>query len=372
MNVLTAIRSRAKRETVLLISLAAALSTLFFVPPSTAMARHIDWKVLACLYCLMAAVGGAKNSGVFSVAASHLARLSGSTRSLSGTLVVITFFSSMAITNDVALITFVPLSLLVLAGTPRPMTRILTIVLQTVAANLGSSLTPIGNPQNLFLFSRYGMSLSAFVAETAGIVAIGGALLVVSLGAIRKEPVVYRIPADKVPVDIPRSIAFGALFLASVMVVFGTLPFVPVCVAATVTVAVFDRRLARTLDYGLLLTFVCFFVCTGNLGDIPGVSSFLTSVASKRPLATGILASQAISNVPAAILLSDYTNESGELIRAVSIGGLGTLIASLASVISFKFFARERPGETSKYLIVFSVVNAAYLVILWLFAYTWY
>ncbi len=372
MTALRAIISRARRETVLLISFAAALVTLFFVHPSFDMARHIDWKVLACLFCLMSAVGGAKNAGVFTVAASRLVRLSGSTRALSAMLVFVTFLSSMAITNDVALITFIPLALIVLSGTPRPMTRILTVVLQTIAANIGSSLTPIGNPQNLYIFSRYQLSIARFVSETAGIVVFGGILISICLVLIDNTPVEYRIPVDSAPVDIPRATAFGSLFVVSVLVVFGVLPFMPVSILAAVTVMVLDRRLARTLDYGLLLTFVCFFVCTGNLGDIPRVSSFLTSVAERQALATGILASQLISNVPAAILLSAYVTDAGDLVRAVSVGGLGTLIASLASVISFKYFARERPEETLRYLTVFTILNFLFLGILWVFARYWY
>lgn len=372
MKLLSIMKSRVKRETVFLISLMAALMTLFFVPPSLNMTRHIDWKVLACLFCLMVAVGGVRNAGVLSVAASRLARLSKSTRSLSATLVFLTFFTSMAITNDVALITFIPLSLIVLAETPRPMTRILTIVLQTIAANIGSSLTPIGNPQNLFLFSRYDLSLYSFFAETAGIVLVGGLLLCMSLFAIRRDPVVYRIPVDAAPVVVSHAVAFGLLFIASVLAVFGILPFVPVSIVSALTILMLDRRLARTLDYGLLLTFVCFFVCTGNLGEIPSVASFLTSVVDKHTLATGILASQIISNVPAAILLSGYTSDAGSLVRAVSIGGLGTLIASLASVISFKFFARNRPFETMKYLGVFSAINAIYLGVIWIITFFWY
>ncbi len=368
MRALRAIRSRARSELVLVISCIASLGTFFFVPPSFETARHIDWKVLACLFCLMTAIGGAKNAGVFSVAASRLARLSGSTRSLSALLVFVTFFSSMAITNDVALITFVPLTLVVLSKNPKPMTRIITVTLQTIAANIGSALTPIGNPQNLYVFSRYDMSLSSFLGETAGIVILGGVLLVVAISAVGKGPVGYRVPVDTAPVDVHRAAIFGLLFLVSVSAVFGLVPYQPVVALAAISVLAADRRLARMLDYGLLLTFVCFFVCIGNLGEIPRIASFLTAAAERNALATGIIASQLISNVPAAILLSGYVPDPGELVRSVSIGGLGTLIASLASVISFKFFARERPDETFKYLTVFTALNAIFLCILWVFA----
>lgn len=358
------LRSFAKRETVFLLSLTAALVSFLFEPPSAVLVECIDYKVLSCLFCLMAAVAGARKAGVLDVFASRLVRLSSSVRALGGMLIFGTFVSSMAITNDVALITFVPLSLIVLSRIPDSRVRITVIVLQTIAANMGSALTPIGNPQNLFLYSFYGLSLSRFLGETAVVVAASAVLLAVSLGVLPAMRLDGRTDSNTFHIDGRKSIAYGVLFLLAVTGVFGILDYRLVLVVITVSVFAVDRRLLATLDYGLLGTFVCFFIFIHNIQGIQELKVFLSDAVGRHPLLSGVAVSQCISNVPAAILLSGFTQSAGDLIRGVSIGGLGTIIASLASVISFKFFAHSYPAETFRYLAIFTVWNVVYMAIL--------
>ena len=360
------LRSFAKRETVFLISLLAALVSFLFTPPSAAMFRCIDYKVLSCLFCLMASVAGARKAGVLDVFASRLVRMSGSVRALGGILVFGTFFSSMAITNDVALITFVPLSLIVLSQVPDRRVRVTVIVLQTIAANMGSALTPIGNPQNLFLYSYYGVTLSRFLAETGIIVAASALLLACSLAFLPGIRLDRRTASNAFMIDGKRAIVYGILFLVTVFGVFGFLDYRPVLVIILAVVFVIDRRMLLSLDYGLLGTFVCFFIFIGNIQVIQALKDFLSGVVGGHPLVSGIVTSQVISNVPAAILLSGFTSSAGDLIRGVSIGGLGTIIASLASVISFKFYAHSYPEETFGYLAVFTAWNLVFMAVLFM------
>jgi Na+/H+ antiporter NhaD/arsenite permease-like protein len=356
-----------KKEFVLLLSLTAAASSFFFAPPSRQTLHYIDWRVLAALFCLMTAVAGMRKAGLLSIASSRLIRMSGSTRGVTFAIIAITFFASMAITNDVALITFVPIALIVLKDTRRPMTRIVAITLQTVAANLGSSLTPVGNPQNLYLFERYALTPVSFLRETAPLVAASAFLLSLTCLIIPNERLDSRTQGDTAVIGKAHAFVFFGLFVVSVLAVFRVVPMPLATLAAILSIAVFDRTLAGKIDYLLLVTFMAFFVCTGNLGRIEGVRLYLTEAVGSQGFLSGVLASQIISNVPAAILLSGFTANYGDLLRGVSVGGLGTLIASLASVISFKFFSGERPSDVLLYVIVFTIINVILLIVLSVF-----
>lgn len=326
---------------------------------------YIDWKVLACLFSLMAVVAGLRKSGLFSSLAAAITRVGGSVRSLSAILVFVTFFVSMAVTNDVALITFIPFSLILLRDFGNERLRLRIVTLQTIAANIGSSLTPVGNPQNLYLFSFYRMDGGTFFSAIAPIVLAGSALLALSLYAVPATPVRPGAGSGNTRPD-RRSVAlYAILFVLSVLAVFRILDYRATAAIVFAFVLVYDRSLFGKIDYSLLGTFVCFFVCIGNLQRIPSVNGFLTSVVSRNVVLVGALASQAISNVPAAILLSGFTENAPELLRAVSIGGMGTIIASLASVISFKIYTREYPGSALRYLAVFTFWNVLFLVALY-------
>ena len=354
-----------KRETVLTIALSLAAISAFFVRPSVAYVGYIDFKVLACLFCLMVVVAGLRRTGLFERAALALTRYTTSVRNMAFILVAATFFISMAITNDVALITFIPFSLLLMKDIKNPKTRMKIITLQTIAANIGSSLTPVGNPQNLFIFSFYRMDAGAFFPAIGPIVIIGGIGLVIALATIPDE----KLPAIKSGHNFTSSwklmLSYGVLFALSVLTVFRIVDWRIALIAVILFVAIFDRPIFFRVDYSLLFTFVGFFVFIGNLQNMSAISSFLKSVVGHNTTLVSALASQAISNVPSAILLSGFTNDAASLLRGVSIGGMGTLIASLASVISFKFFTRERREDAMKYLGVFTVWNVVFFIVLY-------
>lgn len=355
-----------RQEPVLSVALLAAVVSMFFVRPSADYAAYIDWKVLACLFCLMGVVSGLRKTGLFDIAAAAITRFAGSLKGISLILIFLTFFVSMAITNDVALITFVPFSLIVLKDIANRNTRMRVIVLQTIAANVGSSLTPVGNPQNLYLFSFYHTSARDFFVAVGPVVLMGGCLLLLAALIIPDEKIVPTSKAANYRLNVLHCSVYGVLFVLSVMTVFRLVDYRIATGVVILAMLIMDRSVFAKIDYSLLFTFLGFFIFIGNLQRIDAVNAFLTSIVGKNVLLVSALASQVISNVPAAILLSHFTQDAASLLRGVSIGGMGTIIGSLASVISFKFFSREYPGSTPRYLAIFSVWNVLFLAILYI------
>ena len=360
---MAAIRSFVRREPVLFIAAAAALITCFFIPPDSAYLAYLDFRTLSLLYCLMTVVNGLRQAGLFSHLAHTLCEHASSLRAIAVLLVFLCFFTSMLITNDVALLTFVPFSVVVMSMAHHQKELIHVVVLQTVAANLGSMLTPVGNPQNLYLYSFYDMGFSEFFRVTFPIWGIALFLLLLFCLLFRKDHLdVFLGEAPglgKAPLAL-----HTALFLVCLMVVLRLIPWYVMLAIVVGVLLVLDRKLLLKADFMLLLTFVAFFIFSGNLARMESVSSALRSLMAGREYPVSLLASQVISNVPAALLLSDFTRESHALLLGVNIGGLGTPIASLASLISLKLYAHSEHASTGKFMLEFLVVNFALLVLL--------
>ena len=357
------IRSFIRREPVLIAASVAALISCFFIPPDAAYLSYMDFRTLALLYCLMTVVAGLRQAGLFAHLAHSLCRRTGSLRALCLLLVLLCFFSSMLITNDVALLTFVPFAVVVLGMADRKKELIHVVVLQTVAANLGSMLTPVGNPQNLFLYSYYDLSLGDFIRVTFPVWVLS--LLLIAAACLLFDRSRMSVFLGEEPgIDRRGFRLYLALFLVCLLTVLRVLSW-PVMLGVVVAVLlVFDRRILLRADFMLLLTFVAFFIFSGNLARIEAVSALLRRLMSGREYLTSLLASQVISNVPAALLLSGFTDRSRELLLGVNIGGLGTPIASLASLISMKLYAHSEHAHTGRYLLEFTLVNLALLLIL--------
>ena len=334
----------------LCVSLVLAVLTAFAVPPDWAYLSYPDYRTLALLFCLMLIVAGFRSLGVFQRLGGWLLRRA---------------FSSMVITNDVTLITFVPFTLLVTRGVSRKGSVLSLVVFETIAANLGSMATPIGNPQNLYLYSVADMGFAQFAWAVLPYTGISLVLLAVALLFQKDEPVrefASQAPGEKLP--LPPLLAMLFCLALCLLVVFRVVGYLPVLVCVALVTLLVDRRLYGAVDYALLLTFLCFFIFVGNIKRLPEVNSLLQSLVGGRELWAGILASQVISNVPAAILLSGFTGSYGVLLTAVNLGGLGTPIASLASLISFKFCAREYPGQMGRFFRIFTVWNLLFLAVL--------
>ena len=363
------IKTFFRRETVFCISFLLAVLSALAVRPDRAYLSYPDYRTLALLFCLMIIVAGFQSLGVFSLLGQTLLKRADSLRRMSVFLVLLCFFCSMVITNDVTLITFVPFTVLVFRMVKMEDKVLKLIVLETIAANLGSMATPIGNPQNLYLYSASGLSTSQFVFAVIPYAGLSLILLLAVLLIQKNEPLAdtaEEISQTKEPEGkrMTAVLPYLCLLLLCLLVVFRILPFLPVLICVGAAVLFINRRLYASVDYFLLLTFLCFFVFIGNVKRMPGISGLLFSLVDGRELWVGILTSQVISNVPAAILLSGFTDNFAALLTAVNLGGLGTLIASLASLISFQSYTRAYPEKKGAFMKVFTVWNLTFLVIL--------
>ncbi len=366
-------KSFKKPDTVLSIAWILAIISAFFVHPSAAYLDYIDFRSLGILWGLMVIIQGFKENSVFDRIAGFL--LSKVTKSwqLAAVLIFMCFFGSMLITNDVALITFVPFALMILHGCGREDMMIPTVVLQTVAANLGSMLTPIGNPQNLYLYGLTGMKLSEFVLTMLPYSLISAALLALGLLLIPERQKSLSTSKESMITSHFGSrrqiIIYAVLFAVALLSVVRILPWYVFAIIVLVVVGGMDFKILLRADYVLLLTFIGFFIFTGNMGNIEAISSFLKEVLSGRELPVSIALSQVISNVPATLMLSGFTSNHKALLLGVNIGGLGTLIASMASLISYKAYSREFREQSGKYLLVFTAVNVVFLIVMILAAF---
>lgn len=361
-----------KNETVFCVSLLLAVLSAFFVRPDETYLSYPDWRTIALLFCLMILVAGLRSKGVFTLLGHVLLRKAGSLRALSAVMVLLCFFSSMIITNDVTLLTFVPFTMLVFRMTGNEERIVKLVVLETIGANLGSMATPIGNPQNLYLYSVSKLTAGQFAGAVLPYAGLSLLLLVAAAFAGRDEPLMEVELGKRTEKESGRAgkrlagdiLPFLLLLVLCLLVVFRMLPYLPVLFCVAVVVMLLDLRLYLEVDYFLLFTFLFFFIFVGNMKRIPLVSEALVSAVEGRELLTGVLASQVMSNVPAAILLSGFTDRIQPLLTGVNLGGLGTLIASLASLISYKIVTREYPQSRGSFMKVFTFWNVLFLALL--------
>ena len=404
------VREIVRKDPVLVVAIVLAIISCAAVPPDAAYAEYVDLRTIGMLFSLMTIMAGLSRLGVFRIACRHLLSAVRGPRRLALALTLLAFFSSMLITNDVALVTFVPFALLALRTLDSPRHACFTVVMMTIAANLGSMLTPIGNPQNLYLYSTSHIALTDFLLL---MLPYAAAALVLLVGAIAffgripehaKEKAARSVDAgnpasssedgsadspatcgeadnaasatdanetpqlasdadDPAPSPL-RVLPWAALFVLALLSVAHILPYQAI-VAVTIVVALAaDRRALLHVDYALLFTFSAFFVFVGNVGRIEVVSAALAQLIDGHELAVSVIASQVLSNVPAAILLSGFTSNFAALIVDTNLGGLGTLIASMASLISYKQVALVLPREKGRYFMLFTVWNIAFLAVL--------
>lgn len=376
-----------KKETVLCIAAVLAVASMFLVPPDGSYKTYIDYKVLGLLFSLMVVTSGLRELGVFDKIAHAILEKAHNLRSLSLLMVALCFFSAMLITNDVALLTFVPFTILLLSLAGLSQHTVALVVYETVAANLGSMLTPVGNPQNLYLYTASGMELADFLKITAPVTLLSGVLLLVCCLSIKKKPVNpvrNRITeAENFRNDmqgktdgkkqagsrITAYVLFYTVFVLAIAAVLKWIPtYVPFLMALCGTYVV-QKEVLKKVDYCLLMTFVSFFVFIGNIGRIEAVRQMVEGLLEGWEMLVAFFSSQIISNVPAAMLLSGFTTNYEALIRGTNIGGLGTLIASLASLISYKYVVQALPEKKGKYFWYFTLVNVVFAAILLLFSF---
>ena len=357
-----------KNEIVLILSFALAVISAFFVTPSKEYVGYIDFKTLGLLFCLMAVMAGLNSMGVFKFIAERMLSKVKSISGLTLILGLLCFFSSMIITNDVALITFVPFTITALKLSNKTDKLIWIVTVETIAANLGSMLTPIGNPQNLYLFSAFNMSMSNFLTTILPYAFLSLILVIISCFITGKGEISSVSSDNKYKFPKIHIWIFISLFVLSLLTVFRIIPCIITVIITVITLLIADRKTIFKIDYSLLFTFIFLFIFIGNLGEIKPISDFLKSIVNGNEVVVGVISSQVFSNVPAAILLSKFTENAHTLLIGVNLGGLGTLIASMASLISFKFVAKEKVNM-GKYILTFTVVNIVFLIFnlgLWL------
>jgi len=352
-----------KKNVVMVVAMLAAAATCFLVPPDKAYLDYFDVKTLTCLFCVLAVVCALKNIHFFYILAKKIVRIFKNARLSILALVYITFIGSMLIANDMALLTFLPLGLYVLSSTGKGKYMAFTFIMQNIAANLGGMLTPFGNPQNLYLYTKFEIPNLEFMTIMAPPFAVAVVLITVCcLIFVKPEPL--ELKEEKVSLPAGRAVVYMLLFALAIAIVFRGIHY-GIGLAVIPAVLLFmDRKALKMVDYPLLLTFVFFFIFSGNMARIDGVKQLFSMLLEKSTLLFSVASCQVISNVPSAILLSQFTDNYRELLLGVNIGGVGTLIASLASLITFREYTKQNKGKTGYYIMLFTVFNFGFLIIL--------
>lgn len=351
-----------KDNAVLCIATLLAIVTSIIVPPDAKYLGYFDFKTLTCLFCVLAVVNALKGVRFFTVLATKIVTVFKNTRSVVLALVYVTFIGSMLIANDMALLTFLPLGYFVLTSTKKERLMAFTFIMQNISANLGGMLTPFGNPQNLYLYTYFNIGNLEFMGIMLIPFILSIALITICCLFVKNEPLSIEDTQTKLPKA--KTIIYLLLFALSIIIVFRVVNYL-IGLFIIVTVLLFmDKSALKKVDYGLLLTFVMFFIFAGNTARIPIIEKALSSLMEKSPLLTPVISCQVISNVPSAILLSKFTTNYGALLVGVNIGGVGTLISSLASLITFREYVKHNPDKTLKYVGLFSIFNFAFLIIL--------
>ena len=360
--VLARVGAFVKRNVVLCIAVVLACVTCIFVPPDGQYLGYFDWKTLTCLFCVLAVVCALRNIYFFSILAERIVRIFKNTRACVLALVYITFLGSMLIANDMALLTFLPLGYFVLSSTGKEKYMAFTFIMQNVSANLGGMLTPFGNPQNLYLYNYFKIPTGAFTLTMLPPFCIAVALITLACFFVKKEGLEIAPTGKTLPAW--RTVIYGVLFALSIVIVFRVIPFWIGLIVIPAVLLFMDRKALKDVDYGLLFTFVAFFVFAGNMARIEAVEKLFSALMAKNELLVATLSCQCISNVPSAILLSKFSTDWRPLLVGVNIGGVGTLISSLASLITFREYTAKAKGNAGKYLLWFSIINFAFLAVL--------
>ena len=355
--------SFVKKNAVMCIAFVAAVVTSLIVPVDSAYAGYFDFKTLTCLFCVLAVVCALKNINFFYMLARKVVQLFKNARMSILALVYITFIGSMLIANDMALLTFLPLGYFVLTSTGKEKYMAFTFIMQNIAANLGGVLTPFGNPQNLYLYTKFEIPNLEFISIMAPEFILAVAVITVCCVVfVKPEPL--SLSDEKIVLDPKRTVLYLVLFALSIVIVFRGIPYWIGLIVIPAVLFVVDRKALQMVDYGLLFTFVFFFVFAGNMARIEAVRGLFSMLLEKSTLLFSVVSCQFISNVPSAILLSQFTNNYADLLVGVNIGGVGTLIASLASLITFREYLKHNPGKTGYYVGLFSAFNFGFLIVL--------
>lgn len=352
-----------KQNIVVIVAWILAAVSVFFVPPDKEYLSYFDIKTLLCLFSIMLVLGGYKDINIFTILARVLIKKLKNARFLVMNMVLLTFFSSIFIANDMALLTFLPLTILVFKQCDKEEYIAVTVIMQNIAATLGGMLMPFGNPQSLYLHSFYAIALGDFVLTMLLPFVVSLTLILLFCLSIKKQPVELVIDVHY-ELDTKRTMVYALLFAVSILSVFDIIPYLIAFGIVVFFMPVLDKKAFKAVDYGLLFTFVAFFIFASNMSRLPAIERPVTALIEKSTLITGVLFCQFFSNVPTAIFLSQFTSNYRELLLAVNVGGTGTIVASLASLISFRIYSAMYPKKALSYLGKFSLLNFGFLLAL--------
>ncbi len=351
------------KNIVLVIAATLAIASCFIVTPDSQYIEYFDFKTLTCLFCTLAVICALKNIRFFTITAKKIVSLTGNTRTLAIALVYITFIGSMFLANDMALLTFLPLGYISLSSTKKEKYMAPIFIIQNIAANLGGMLTPFGNPQNLYIYTKFNIPTLEFMGIMLFPFVLSIVLFTLGCLFIPKESLTLNNEEeDKIAPKL--TVFYLFLFALTILMVFRVIPYYICLPIIVISIAATDKNALAKVDYPLLLTFFCFFLLAGNISRIEIVNLFFSSLLEKNTLLTSIFSCQVISNVPSAILLSEFTTNYKELLLGVNIGGVGTLISSLASLITFREYTSHIKGRTVQYLGLFTALNFGFLIML--------
>lgn len=353
----------AKKEVVLSIATLCTIVTIFFVPFDKEYLDYFEFKTLIALFCMLAVVAGLKNTNVFELISKKLIGLFRTRRAVIYALVYGTFLFDMIVANDMSLITFLPLTYIVLHSTGNDKYLAITFILQTIAANMGGMVTPYGNPQNLYLYSYFEIPTVEFFGVLL-IQFITVAVLLFVAGLFIKNEKLELKNDGKIEIKKKELAIYAVLFVFVILSIFRVVPHIITLALVVLTVLIVDRARFRYVDYALLATFCVFFVFSGNIARIPAIENFMVSIVTENTLLAGIVSCQFISNVPTAILLSKFTSNYSDLLVSVNIGSLGIIISSLASLITLKEYLKHQPQNFKRYMLTFTIVNTSFLAVL--------
>ena len=352
-----------KKEVVLSIAIIAMIATMFFVPIGKEYLEYFEYKTLVALFCMLAVVAGLKDTNVFEFISRALISLFKTRRAVIYCLVYGTFFFDMIVANDMSLITFLPLTYIVLHSTGNDKYLSYTFILQTIAANMGGMITPYGNPQNLFLFNQYNITIREFFDVLLIPSAAVAVMLFIAVLFVKNEKLTLKND-DKLVIKRKELIVYAVLFVFVILSIFRVVPHLLTLALVVVAVLIVDRSRFKYVDYALLATFCVFFVFSGNMARIPAIKEVVAAIVEKNTLVAGIVSCQFISNVPTAVFLSNFTDNYRDLLVSVNIGSLGIIISSLASLITLKEYLKHQPKNFKRYMGLFTLVNTTFLALM--------
>lgn len=362
MSLINKIKFFVKNEIVLVIAILLAIITCFFVPIDKEYINYFDYKTLISLFCMLVVVAGLKSTNIFELISRKIIGLFRTRRGIIYSLVFGTYFYDMIVANDMSLITFLPLTYIVLHSTKNDKYLAFTFIMQTIAANMGGMITPYGNPQNLYLYSYYNIPTVEFFKILFLQSIIVAILLWICCSFISNETL--EVKKSKIVISKKNLNMYFILFILVILTIFRFVPYILTLLIVIVTILIKDRKRFKYVDYALIIIFCVFFIFSGNIARIPQIQELISKIVTDSTLLAGIISCQFISNVPTAIFLSKFTTNYRDLLISVNIGSLGILISSLASLITLKEFLKHQPKNFGKYLIMFTAFNTLFLVIL--------